>query len=198
MATEKEIRGKRIRDIRNRLGLSQEQLGKRLGGITKGSISGYEAGDVNPTPEALIELARLGDVSLDWILTGVESGGSPVSVNSIKKKGEIAATIEPGRPRLGKSEGGVVGSPGRGEAANKEINVHEGVMMTTKVLSSNTGYANALWHNLKSFDAAVDREAEVGEMKEMMAEMMKKMERLEKAIATPEGDTKKRDEVANS
>lgn len=146
-------------------------LGIKSQGITRAKTKGI--------PNAWVDkvVASTG-VSLGWIIVGA---------------GEMK-----------KNTDNIEGVSERAES-KKEINVHEGVMMTTKVLSSNTGYANALWHNLKSFDAAVDREAEVGEMKEMMARlaednrvMMEKMERMEKAIVAPEGDTKKRDKAANS
>lgn len=65
--------------------------------------------------------------------------------------------------------------------ASTEINVHEGVMMTTKVLSSKTGYANALWHNLKAFDAAVDKEEQVKDMEKKVDLLLEKMERMERA-----------------
>lgn len=192
--------GERIKEIRLRLGLNQSELGEKLGGLAISTISGYESGDRPPRADTLLLISSIGGVSLDWLITGEESD-IPPSLHTLSvpgKVGDIADTIEPGRTVSGKSAGGGEGMPGRAESSNKEINVHEGVMMTTKVLSSNTGYANALWHNLKSFDAAVDREAEVGEMKEMMAEMMKKIDRLEEAVATAEDVSKKRDKASNS
>lgn len=82
-----------------------------------------------------------------------------------------------------------------------EINVHEGVMMTTKVLSSKTGYANALWHNLKSFEAAVDREGEMSELTEKVDALTRMVASLQEklgAVVLPEEQGKKRDEAVNS
>lgn len=89
------------------------------------------------------------------------------------------------------------------EATKTDFDVAGGMMITKKVLESGTGYANALWHNLKSFDAAVDREDEVGEMKEMMGKimadnklLMEKIANIEKATVSP--DVQKRDSAANA
>lgn len=214
MATEKEIRGKRIRDIRNRLGLSQEQLGKRLGGITKGSISGYESGDVNPTPEALIELAKLGGVSLDWILTGVESGGGPLSAEPIKKKGEIAASIEPGkqevRERLKRNNQAAKNKAmssqeetSLADRIDESFSMSEMVTMTIEVLESKTVYRSALASNVRAFHQAVKMEGEMKGVKEevqqMRVEHRHEMEELKGMIRALGGEApQKREAAANS
>lgn len=77
--------------------------------------------------------------------------------------------------------------------SNTEINVHKGVMMTTKVLSSKTGYANALWHNLMAFDAAVEKEERVKELEKKVDLLLEKMERMERAVVTPGEVDKKRE-----
>ena len=53
--------GKRIRQIRQRLGLTQAQFAQRLG-VIKVSVARYEAGRV-PRPKVLEEIARLGGVT---------------------------------------------------------------------------------------------------------------------------------------
>lgn len=153
---------------------NQAELGAELG-ISQASISDAKRKGKIP-PEWLIKLATERKMNPVWALSG--EGKSKIGgLRSLMDDFDPTELVE---------------------QAISEINVHEGVMMTTKVLSSGTGYANALWHNLKSFDAAVEREKEVGEMKELMAEMMKKIDRLEAAVASPESDAKKRDEAANS
>ena len=213
MTTEKESRGKRVRDIRNRLGLSQEQLGKKLGGITKGSISGYESGDVNPTPEAIIELARIGDVSLDWLLTGHESAGGKAMGVSTTKKGEIAATIEPGN-HSGRNR---AKSPDRQKAhtqtkpasmpvedlIDESFSMSEMVTMTIEVLESKTVYRSALASNVRAFHQAVKMEGEMKGVKEevqmMRAEHRTEMEELKEMIRSLGGAIpQKRDAAANS
>lgn len=61
--------GQRIRTVRVRLGYTQDQFGKKLN-ISGGAVSSYELGDSLPSIRSLILIARLGLVSLDWLLTG--------------------------------------------------------------------------------------------------------------------------------
>lgn len=58
--------GKRIRQIRQRLGLTQSQFAQRLG-VIKVSVARYEAGRV-PRPKVLEEIARLGGVAVTSLL----------------------------------------------------------------------------------------------------------------------------------
>jgi transcriptional regulator with XRE-family HTH domain len=58
----------RIRRIRKSLGLTQAQFSKKLG-VTKVSIARYEAGRV-PRLKILREIARLGGVTVTWLLDG--------------------------------------------------------------------------------------------------------------------------------
>lgn len=57
---------KRIRSIRGKR--SQEEF-EAITGIDQGRISRYERGTV-PNPENLVKIARAGNVSVDWLLTG--------------------------------------------------------------------------------------------------------------------------------
>lgn len=219
MTTKKEIRGKRIRDIRKRLGLSQEQLGKKLGGITKGSISGYESGDVNPTPEALIELARLGEVSLDWILTGHECGVNSPMAAPTKKKGEIAPSAEAGKHAVcdrhkrhtqhadktvhhQSSPEGI----SRTDFIDESFSLTEMLTMTVEVLESKTVYRSALASNVRAFHQAVKMEGEMQGVKEEVSAMRnenrtmaERMERMEQLLLSLGGTVpEKRDKTANA
>ncbi len=60
--------GKRIRQIRTRAGLRQWELAKCLG-TTQSAVHKYEHGVV-PEPRRLVELAKVGETSIEWILTG--------------------------------------------------------------------------------------------------------------------------------
>lgn len=60
--------GKRIRQIRTAAGLRQWELAKLLG-TTQSAVHKYEHGVV-PEPRRLVELARVGGTSLEWVLTG--------------------------------------------------------------------------------------------------------------------------------
>jgi transcriptional regulator with XRE-family HTH domain len=68
--------GKRIRQIRTKAGLRQWELAKQLG-TTQSAVHKYEHGVV-PEPRRLVELARVGRTSIEWILTGThwENGSS--------------------------------------------------------------------------------------------------------------------------
>jgi len=63
----KEI-GERIKKLRKDAGLRQWQLAEMVG-ATQPAIHMYERG-VLPEPKRLLELARIGNTSVEWILTG--------------------------------------------------------------------------------------------------------------------------------
>jgi len=63
----KEI-GARIKKLRKESGLRQWQLAEMIG-ATQPAIHMYERG-VLPEPKRLLELARIGNTSVEWILTG--------------------------------------------------------------------------------------------------------------------------------
>ena len=71
----KEI-GERIKQLRKDAGLRQWQLAEMVG-ATQPAIHMYERG-VLPEPKRLLELARIGNTSVEWILTGKHwENGSP-------------------------------------------------------------------------------------------------------------------------
>lgn len=61
----------RIRQARRRAGMSQEQLARELG-VRRSAVSNWEAATHAgmPTMENLVALARLCNVSLEWLGTG--------------------------------------------------------------------------------------------------------------------------------
>ena len=63
--------GDRLRQARLRKGLSQSGAAA-LCGVSQQNISRYEEGAVEPTAGALLALAKLYEVSTDWLLTGQE------------------------------------------------------------------------------------------------------------------------------
>jgi len=65
---DKAAMGRRIREIRLDAGLRQWELARILG-TTQSAVHKYEHGVV-PEPRRLIELARVGDTGVEWILTG--------------------------------------------------------------------------------------------------------------------------------
>jgi transcriptional regulator with XRE-family HTH domain len=65
---DKTAMGQRIRQIRMRQGLRQWELARLLG-TTQSAVHKYEHGVV-PEPRRLVELARIGGTSIEWVLTG--------------------------------------------------------------------------------------------------------------------------------
>jgi len=61
--------GKRLRQIRERIGITQAELGEKLG-IQFQHVSKYERGETVPTWENLIKLIDLYDVNINWLLAG--------------------------------------------------------------------------------------------------------------------------------
>ena len=65
---DKQAMGRRVRQIRLAAGLRQWELAGLLG-TTQSAVHKYEHGVV-PEPRRLIELARIGGTSIEWVLTG--------------------------------------------------------------------------------------------------------------------------------
>ena len=61
--------GNRVKELRLALGLSQDEIGRRLG-VTRGAISRIETGNTNLTPAMARSLCREFSVSEDWLLNG--------------------------------------------------------------------------------------------------------------------------------
>lgn len=77
--------GKRIKFIREKLGLNQSQLAKEIGLESAMAISKYESDQREPDISKLIKLSELGNTSLDWLLTGADI---------IVRKGDETVCIE--------------------------------------------------------------------------------------------------------
>lgn len=67
--------GERIALARKRAGLSQEQLGEKLG-VSRQAVSKWESSQTNPDVAYVAQMCRLLEVSSDWLLLGEESGQS--------------------------------------------------------------------------------------------------------------------------
>lgn len=59
--------GERLKELRTQHGLSQEQVGKRLG-LSKGAIGAYENNTNMPPADVLAHLAVMYNTSSDYIL----------------------------------------------------------------------------------------------------------------------------------
>lgn len=63
--------GDKIKELRERSGISQSELAKRLN-VTRSSVNAWEGGLSAPTAAYLVELAKLFRVSTDYLL-GLEA-----------------------------------------------------------------------------------------------------------------------------
>lgn len=70
--------GERIKNRRKELNITQIQI-RNATGISSGNMSGIESGKSLPSASALIELSKILNCSIDWILTGT----SPISKNFV-------------------------------------------------------------------------------------------------------------------
>lgn len=59
--------GLRLKKLRKHKKLSQEELGKKIG-VTKSTIYRYESNTLSPSLEKAIELVRILDTSLDYLM----------------------------------------------------------------------------------------------------------------------------------
>ena len=73
--------GKRLKELRENAGLTQKQLAERIW-VSKAAISNYELYERNPSPEILIKLARVFNVSADYLL-GIEEKKQTLDVTDL-------------------------------------------------------------------------------------------------------------------
>ena len=81
--------GQRIKEERNRLGLTQEELAEQLN-IGPVHVYNIESRRKGCSIDLLLEIAEVLDVSTDYLLTGRLSGGTNTAKNKLK---EIAARL---------------------------------------------------------------------------------------------------------
>ena len=67
MSTECEDIGKRIRDLREKAGITQQVLAEKVG-VTSVHLSNVETGNAMPGVEVVIKIADYFGVTTDWIL----------------------------------------------------------------------------------------------------------------------------------
>ena len=82
--------GGRLKELRLQAGLTQKQLGERVG-VTKSVISFYELRERTPSPEVLVKLAAIFRVSADYLL-GIEKGKS-IDITGLDAEDEKAIRI---------------------------------------------------------------------------------------------------------
>lgn len=80
MAKELFLLADKIRHIREQAGITQAELARKLG-LTRSSVNSWEMGLSVPSTQYVIELAKLFDVSTDYLL-GMEQGAT-ISVEGL-------------------------------------------------------------------------------------------------------------------
>ncbi|MDY0082610.1 MAG: XRE family transcriptional regulator [Ignavibacteriaceae bacterium] len=86
--------GKRIEEIRTRLGLNQSDFAKLVGANSKGVVSTWERGIHLPVPGILDKVAKVGNTSIDWIITGSEMTTSSEIFNDDVKSTDREGAIK--------------------------------------------------------------------------------------------------------
>lgn len=85
--------GQRIKDRRKELHITQTAIQEACG-ISSGNLSGIETGRYLPSAVSLIELARILDCSVDWILTGESSISKNLTSVDIKENSTQKRLLE--------------------------------------------------------------------------------------------------------
>ena len=74
--------GNRLREVRKKVGLSQEGIGKILG-FGKSTISKFESDNMIPDTATLERYAQIGETNIERLLRGEESAGLPVQTPEV-------------------------------------------------------------------------------------------------------------------
>ncbi|MBM3532698.1 MAG: helix-turn-helix transcriptional regulator [Alphaproteobacteria bacterium] len=69
--------GTRIRQAREAKGMTQEQLGKRVGPVTREAVSLWESDGARPRDARLERIAAVLDVDYDWLRTAPADENDP-------------------------------------------------------------------------------------------------------------------------
>lgn len=90
--TNKKKVGKEIRKIRLEKGMTMQEFGK-LFGVSKSSVSMWENGKSIPSPDRLKQIAKIGNTSVNYILSSSDSEN--VALSEKLSSDEKAKTFEP-------------------------------------------------------------------------------------------------------
>ena len=88
----------RLKGLRMRLGLSQEQMAERLG-VSRTTVSNYENGSSKPGQEAIQKYCSAGHVRYEWLIDGKECDthcdfSNMENLSHIEKKELIKSLID--------------------------------------------------------------------------------------------------------
>lgn len=85
MSFDKDIFKRRLKQLRESAGMTQNELGSKLG-ITRNAISGYESGTREPDIEKLVLLSDVFDCTLDYLTGKSDNKTNKYSVAIDKNK----------------------------------------------------------------------------------------------------------------
>jgi len=171
--------GEKIRYIRKGLNLNQLEFAKKLGFKSATAISKFEDNSREPDKNNLIDIAKMGNISLDELLTGEYKENQTGAATHI-----IKDTENPYEPNIDK------------------IKISEDLILTTRVLESNTLYATALHLNIRSFSQAVEAKERISIVETNQLTMQVEIKDLRKEVnrlkATYEGPGGKDGDLTNT
>ena len=84
--------GEKLKELRRKMGLSQDALGEKIG-IHGRHVGKYEVGKALPNADTVIKIAKLFNVSIDYLLLDEESNPTPAMKISDKDLLENFAKI---------------------------------------------------------------------------------------------------------
>ncbi len=195
------MKGKRlgdaIRERRKVIGLTQDELAKKVGGISRPGVQKWESGTI-PDSSKWDDIEDALQVDEGWLVSMLYEGGAglqPPPEQAIR--GDSPSEIPPHRglgafPRpvsipSGKDPPAL---PAEQEADDKLPTHPEAMEMTKEVLASKTIFRGALLQNIKAFHRAVRGEKEMASLRDqmqdmttMMTTMMARLERIEQNTA---------------
>lgn len=106
---------KKIRDLRRKSGLSQEELAEKLD-VSRQAVSKWETGAAVPNPEKLVELSDCFGVTLDFLMR--ENADECISESGASDNSENAGDIPNKRERFSSKKRKAVGAFLLGAAAS--------------------------------------------------------------------------------
>lgn len=84
--------GLRIAALRKRAGLSQRELGQRLG-VSASAVGMYEQGRREPSAEKLVRLAEILEVTVDYLLTGEPTARDRAALTDLARRAMDRAAL---------------------------------------------------------------------------------------------------------
>ena len=145
--------------------------------VSEGSLRRYLKGESDPSLQNVIAIARAANVSVAWLVgESDDPGGDGISFLDF-----LDQKLEASRGRDATQEVGPKDSDGTQPA--EDVNIIEALDWARAILESDTPYRVALYHNLRAFYQAVDKEEKMRRMEQLMGEMLNEIRQMRLEIA---------------